>query len=588
MIELSISNFAIIESLCLQFGPGFIVFTGETGAGKSIIIDAVSLLLGERASRELIRTGCDTATLEGIFVCPPELLGSLRPFLEEQGLYKGSDELILRRDIRRDSRNRCRVNGHAVPLNTLQEIGAHLVDIHGQGEHLSLLRVRNHVDFVDQFGELTEKQQAFGALVDELREVRDELYALRQDEREIARRQDLLTYQIEEIENADLRVGEEEELRRESTLLANAEDRMELASRIYVLLYEGEETQPSVMDLIGLVVDDMDDLAALDDALAETREQIEDIFYQLQDMGRAMRTYREEVEYDPEGLEQVQERLELIRSLKRKYGDSIEEILAFAEEAQEELKVVIHSEERIEALAAREKSLLQEIAEAGPALSAAREKVSQHLSQTVEAELDELNMENARFLVDRHWQKVDKEGKQDTVEVEGDHYAFDATGLDRLAFLIAPNPGEEPKPLTRIASGGETSRLMLALKTALSTADPVPILIFDEIDAGIGGRAGRVVGEKLWSLANDRQIFCVTHLPQIARYGEQHFRVSKKTAQGRTISVAQELSHAERVEELAIMLGGRATETTRQSAEELLKPFSPVRESESEKSIRTT
>ncbi|MFO7918311.1 MAG: DNA repair protein RecN [Anaerolineae bacterium] len=578
LIELSISNFAIIESLCLQFKPGFVVLTGETGAGKSIIIDAVSLLLGERASRELIRTGCDIATLEGIFVCPPELLVSVQPFLEEQGLYEGSDELILRREIRRDSRNRCRVNGHAVPLNTLQEIGAHLVDIHGQGEHLSLLRVRNHVDFVDQFGELSEQREPFGALVHELRDVRDELHTLRRDERELARRQDLLTYQIGEIESADLRTGEDEELRRESTLLANAEDRMELASRIYALLYEGEETQPSVMDLMGLVVDDMDDLAALDDALGETREQIEDIFYQLQDVGRAMRTYRDEVEYDPEGLEQVQERLELVRSLKRKYGDSIEEILAFAEEAQKELEAVTHSEERIEALAAREKALLQEIAEAGQALSAAREEVAQRLCQTVEAELAELDMENAHFLVDRHWHKV-KEGEgRDTVEIEGDHYTFDATGLDRLAFLIAPNPGEEPKPLTRIASGGETSRLMLALKTALSSADPVPILIFDEIDAGIGGRAGRVVGGKLWSLANDHQVFCVTHLPQIARYGEQHFRVRKKTAQGRTVSVAQELSHAERVEELAIMLGGRATETTRQSAEELLETFSPVRE----------
>lgn len=578
LIELSISNFAIIESLCLQLKSGFVVLTGETGAGKSIIIDAVSLLLGERASRELIRTGCETATLEGIFVCPPELLSSLQPLLEEQGLYEGSDELILRREIRRDSRNRCRVNGHAVTLNTLEEIGAHLVDIHGQGEHLSLLRVRNHVDFVDQFGELTGQRQAFGALAHELREVRDELGALRQDERELARRQDLLTYQIEEIEAADLRAGEEEGLRRESTLLANAEDRMELASRIYVLLYEGEEAQPSVMDLMGLVVDSMNDLAALDDALGETREQIEDIFYQLQDMGRSMRTYRDDVEYDPEGLERVQERLELIRSLKRKYGDSIEEILAFAEKAWEELETVTHSEERIEALAAREKALLGEIAEAGQALSAAREEAAQRLCQTVETELAELDMENARFLVDRHWQAVEEGEGRDTVEIEGKHYAFDATGLDRLAFLIAPNPGEEPKSLPRIASGGETSRLMLALKTALSTADPVPILIFDEIDAGIGGRAGRVVGEKLWSLANDHQVFCVTHLPQIARYGNQHFRVSKRTAQGRTLSVAEDLSHTERVEELAVMLGGQATETTRQSAEELLEPFAPVRE----------
>ncbi|HHX64031.1 MAG TPA: DNA repair protein RecN [Chloroflexi bacterium] len=565
LAELSIRNFAIIEQLRLQFGPGFSVLTGETGTGKSIIIDAVSLLLGERASTDLIRTGSDSATIEAVFTLSPDLAASLNPILEEQGLADGN-ELILRREISRNRRSICRVNGHAVTLTAFQEIGHHLIDIHGQGEHLSLMQVRRHVDFLDRYAGLVSPRQEFAAQVERLRRVRRELANLRRDERELARRVDLLTYQIQEIEAAALQPGEEDELRRQRTLLANAEKRMQLSARIYDLLSQGEEEQRSAADLLSDASESLTDLARLDDALAEESRQLEGLLDQLEDLARTMRNYRDEIEYDPRGLEEVEERIELIHELERKYGDSIEDVLEFARRAQEELDNISHSEERLEELMAEEAALLRGIAARGQALSAARREAAGRLSRDIEEQLADLNMENARFMVDMRYTE-DDEG----AEVDGRRYAFDATGLDRVEFLIAPNPGEEPRPLVRIASGGETSRLMLAMKTALSNIDPVPVLIFDEIDSGIGGRTGAVVGQKLWQLAADHQVFCVTHLAQIACYGRQHFRVAKEVVEGRTISQARELALDERIDELAVMLGGASTEANRRSARELLQ-----------------
>ena len=569
LVELSIRNFAIIEFLRLQFGPGFTVFTGETGAGKSIIIDAVGLLLGGRASSDVVRAGCESAQVEGVFVPPPETWRTLRPLLEELGLIEeDSEELILTREVSRARRNICRVNGRAVTLGTLQQIGRHLVDIHGQGEHLSLLQVRHHVDFLDRFAGLMPQRQAFGELVRQLRKVRAQLQALRQDERELARRMDLLRYQIAEIRAAKLQPGEEEELRRQRMLLANAERRMELASELYALLVEGEEGS-SASDLLGLAVESLEALAKLDEALASEHQALEEIFYNLEELGRTIRNYREEIEYNPEQLSEVEERLELIQGLKRKYGDSIEEVLAFAERAEEELEGITHSEERIEELQAEEKRLQEELAKLGEALHNARKEAAERLAQAIEAELAELHMERARFAVDIRWQE-DSQG----VEIAGRRYAFTTSGFDRVEFLIAPNPGEEPKPLAKIASGGEASRLMLAMKTVLSASDPVPTLIFDEIDTGIGGRTGSVVGHKLWQLAKEHQVFCVTHLPQIACYGQQHIRVAKEVVGGRTISNAQVLSPEERLRELAAMLGGVVTDASLQSAEELLQRVS--------------
>ena len=580
LVELNVKNFAIIDELQLRFNPGFNVLTGETGAGKSIIIDAVSTLLGGRADSTMIRSGTDEARVEGIFHLNETAKEAILPLLQKDGL-EGDDEniLVLAREIRRERRSICRVNGRAVTLGTLESIGQHLVDIHGQTEHLSLLRVREHIEFLDRYGDLWALRRQVADLVRELRQVRQELDALVRDERELARRADLLTYQMQEIAAANLRVGEEKELSEERIRLANAEHLMELADDAHRALYVGEEGQLSAIDLLGQVVHSLTDLEKIDPSLRGQRQAVEEVSYRLEDLARSLRAYRDSIEFSPARLRQVDERLDLIYSLKRKYGDSIAEILAFGEAAQRELEGIVHREEQVEELEARETELLQQIGALAARLSAQRRATGERLGEAIEAELKHLGMEGARFGV-----AVVQREAEDGAWVGDKRYAFDTTGIDRVEFLISPNVGEPLKSLAKIASGGETSRLMLALKTVLSAADHTPTLIFDEIDAGIGGRAGGVVGQKLWSLtagtdagSAGHQVLCVTHLPQLAGYGDVHFKVDKRVVGERTLTTVQQLTEEERVEELASMLG-TATRATRRSAQELLEKVKKVKE----------
>ncbi len=556
LAEIHIRNFAIIEELSLRFDEGLNVLTGETGAGKSIIIDAVSLLLGGRASTDWIRAGAERAEIEGHFVLGARAQ-AIQPILEAEGLEGEDDLLILAREVRRNGRNICRVNGRAVSLSLLSEIGQWLVDIHGQGEHLSLLRVREHVNLLDRYAGLEAERAEMARLVQALRQVRAELTDLRQDERELARRIDLLSYQVEEITEARLEPGEEEELEAERLRLANAEQLMQLAIEVTQVLEEGSEEQLSAVDLLGQAVQALTRLARIDPTMAEIRQQVEELSYQLSDLARDVRHYQDGIEFNPARLAQVEERLELIYNLKRKYGDSIEEILAFAERAQAELENITHAEERIAELEAEEERLLHEIGELGRRLSEARRAAGERLARAVEQELADLRMEHARFGVDIRWQD-DPEGAY----VGDRRVAFDATGLDRVEFLISANPGEPLRPLARVASGGETARLMLALKAVLSRADETPTLIFDEIDVGIGGRVGAIVGRKLWGLTapdarghRAHQVLCVTHLPQLAAYGDAHFHVLKTVEGERTLTHVRRLTGEARVQELAAMLG---------------------------------
>jgi DNA repair protein RecN (Recombination protein N) len=562
---LTVSNFAIIERLELRPSTGFNALTGETGAGKSIIIDAVSTLLGGRAETDSIRAGAEQALIEGVF-SPPEPLyrESLLPVLQEHGLDDGErDGLILTREINRKGRNVCRVNGRLVTLGLLREIGQRLVDIHNQGEHLSLLRVHLHVDYLDRYAGAQELRQAVGDRERALRQTRAELKTLLKDERELARRMDLLQYQVEEIEAANLGQGEEQDLLDELTILSNAEQLIGQADSIYKTLSEGDAQGETVLDLLGEVAEGLSKLAELDPKLQEQSASIEGIIYQLSDIAAGLRSYAEEIEYDPDRLEVVEERLDLIHNMKRKYGDSIEDILAFAESASQELEGLSHSEERVEELKARETQLLSEIGQFASQLSEVRQRTSRSLSQAMEEELKELGMEKARFQV-----SLTQKEREDGVEIGGKRYAFDVTGIDQVEFLISPNVGEPLKPLSKIASGGETARLMLAMKTVLTAADETPVLIFDEIDAGLGGRAGAVVGRKLWGLARNHQVLCVTHLPQIAAFGDTHYRVAKEVRSGRTITSLEMLESESRTEELALMLGTES-EATRRSALEI-------------------
>ena len=580
LVELTITNFAIIEQLHLRFDPGFNVFTGETGAGKSIIIDAVSLLLGGRADSSVLRADARLSTVEGIFVLSPDERAQIDPILERDELQSDDRKLLfLAREIRRSGHNVCRVNGRAVRLSVLEDVGRFLIDIHGQSEHLSLLLQRMHLDFLDRYAGLDRERAAVAEPVRALRAVRRELDDLLRSERELSQRADLLRYQVQEIGAASLEPGEYQRLVQERTRLANAEKLTTLSNDVLVLLAEGQEEDVTAIDLLGQAARVLSNLARVDPAMEIHRQRMEEIEYELNDLSGALRDYQAEIEYNPARLNQVEERLALIRRLQNKYGDTIPEILAFGEQAAEDLEKIEHSGERVEELRAEEAALLRRVGERGAALSRLRREAGARLGAAVEAELSELRMEGARFQVDVRWQPSGDgavvETIPDGVDDAPGRYAFDEKGLDRVAFLLAANVGEDLKPMAKVASGGETSRLMLALKTALAQADRIPTLIFDEIDQGIGGRVGGVVGSKLWKLstahgADARQVFCVTHLPQLAGYADAHLHVRKTVSEGRTRTVVDALDASARVRELAQMLGGDS-ESTRETARELLQ-----------------
>ncbi len=563
--ELHIHNFGIIDDLTVPFAPGLNVLTGETGAGKSMIVDAVSAILGARAQPEWLRAGEKSGYVEGIFELEGDVAQRVSAFLRQEGLDDEEGVLILSREMRANGRTIARVNGRAVTASLLAELGALLVDIHGQGDHLSLLKPRTHLFLLDRYAHLDELRSALAEEVARLRHVRRELEHLRTHARDLAQRADLLAYQIQEIHSANLEPGEDEALESERRRLAHAEHLIQGIEEAILALEGDMGTTLGAIDLVGQVQERLARLTHMDEDLNALAEQADLIADQVSDLLRALRDYREQVEFNPQRLEEVEERLALIRGLKRKYGDTIEEILAYAERAAEELENIGSADERIGELEAEEARLLARVGELAATLSAKRQEAAENLARAVEAELQELRMGNTRFHVDIR-QEEDPRG----VPVGGRRLAFDSTGVDRVEFLVSTNPGEPLRPLARVASGGETARLMLALKTVLAHADPVPTLIFDEIDVGIGGRVGGVVGRKLHQLAQSHQVLCVTHLPQLAAHGDHHLNVIKQEEGGRTVVRVRVLAGEERVRELAAMLGA-PTEAGLRSAQELLK-----------------
>lgn len=582
LAELTISNFAIIERLSLALGPGFNVFTGETGAGKSILIDAISALVGERMGADVVRAGAERAIIEGIFDVSAELAqagasdddgadGSLLALLAEIGAELEDNQLILSREVTASGRSVARINGRVAPVSTLQRIAGGLVDIHGQGAHLTLLRPERHIFYLDRYAGLDAEREEVATLYAEWRATRRELERLRADEREIERRIELLRYQVDEIAAAKLIPSELDELERERRMLANAERLGELTAAAHAALHGDEEGESAgALDLLATAQRALVDLLRLDDTLAGQQDALEQALFTLEDVSSAMRDYQDQVAADPARQAEVEERLDLISRLRRKYGATIEEILAFAEQAARELDGLTNREERAAQLQEQEERLRQRIGESAGQLSQARRVAGEALAQAMERQLDELNMRKARFQT-QIAQRPDPNGAPIHEAGGGEaRYAFTATGVDQVEFLIAPNPGEPFKALARTASGGETSRLMLALKTILSHADAVPILIFDEIDAGISGHTGQVVGEKLWGLGRAHQVLCITHLPQIAALGDRHFQVAKALRGDRTTTEVTALDGATQVDELAQMLGGSATAASRANARDLL------------------
>ncbi len=620
LLELNIKDFAIIDNLHLRLHRMFSVFTGETGAGKSIIIDAVNALLGGKIGVEVVRAGCDRATVEGVFsigALPPigdgwqpfeatlnregngasTLFDALAKVDEQQATTNHADaesadagvalatllhayditpedgHLILSRDIFASGRTVGRINGRTVTQQVLQQVASWLVDIHGQSEHMSLLRPEQHVNFLDRYAELLPLREQLSARVTEWRNARKTLLSLQQNEREQARRAEFLRYEIEEIEKAELQPGEVEELEEERQILSNAERLRELCTLVYGSIKGGEgadDFRPA-LDLLRPALKSLSELTRLDSGMKEHETNLSEALYRLEDVAASISSYESDIEDDPQRLAEIEERLDLIARLKRKYSViTIEEILQRAADDQAELDTIVHRDELIATLQKQDGQFRQEIGRIAQELSERRSEAATRLATAMEEQLDDLNMKRARFSAEIT-QVADVNGIPASINGQPEQYYYcDVTGIDRVQFLIAPNPGEPFKPLTKIASGGETSRLMLALKTILAAADATPTLIFDEIDAGISGRSGQIVGEKLWQLTRNHQVVCVTHLPQIAAFADTHYNVNKQIFDERTITIVNELRPEQRVREIAHIMGGSVTDFSMKSAEEML------------------
>jgi len=566
LTELRIENFAIIDKLELEFSSGLIIFTGETGAGKSIIMDALEMLLGGRADATILRSDAERASVEGVFKLPAANKETVIELLKREDLLDDENYVTLAREVRREGRSTARINGRTVNVTLLKEIGKFLVDIHGQTEHLSILDPRTHLDLLDRFAGVETVLASYRKTYSELSNVRRDLGELRKVQADSTRRIDMLKFQVEEIESAKLKPGEDEELRLERDRLANSESLAANAQEALQLLDEGSPETPAITDQLGQAVSALASMARVDTKRAELSSRAEAVLESLTEISRELRDYLESIEFNPRRLEDVEERLDMLHRLIRKYGGTIETVTAFGTKARSELETISNASEKISELESQEMTLLKELAKQGGILSEKRKATAETLSRNIEFELDDLKMASARFGVDFQT-RPDNAGLPVN---KGERVAFDATGFDRVEFLVAPNPGEGLKPLAKIASGGETSRLMLALKNTLARADQIPSLVFDEIDQGIGGRVGGVVGQKLWNLARAHQVFCITHLPQLAAFGDQHFRVQKQVNNNRTTTKLTRLDGDERLLELAQMLG-EVTEGTLRSAHDILQ-----------------
>jgi DNA repair protein RecN (Recombination protein N) len=554
---LRINNIALISSLEMEFGSGLNLLTGETGAGKSILIDALGLLLGARASTDLIRTGQEQGNVEGVLESDAAI-----PILEAHGLPLDGNEVLIRREIQASGKSRATVNGALTPVAVLRELGDTLVAIHGQHEPQGLLNPDTHLHVLDQHASLGAEAEALSEPYKRLREAEAALDALRTGHRDAERRREMLEFQAAEIEKAALTAGEEEALRQEKTVQANAGRLAALAEEAYTALHEDEA---AVISRLGQVYRRVEELAAIDARFAPHAEARASVQAQVQDLALFLRDYREGLQASPERLDEIETRLALIERLKRKYGASVDEVIAFGIRYRSELEQQGSPEERERALEAERWSAATAYWEAALRLSRKRRAAAPDLEKSVEAELALLAMEKTRFRV-----RFDPEAPAG--EETDDTSGWTAEGLERAEFLLSPNPGEELRPLARIASGGELSRILLALKSVASVDGPGKTLVFDEVDAGIGGRVAEIVGRKLRAMAARHQVLCVTHLPQIASLAEAHYAVRKRVERGRTVAEVRSLSADERVEEVARMLGGESvTDSARKHAREMVK-----------------
>lgn len=541
--ELRIKNFAIIDDLKVRFEEGLNVITGETGAGKSIIVDSLSLALGSRAQSDLIRSGEKEAVVHAYFE-----VGGVKE-LPDIGIDI-SDGLILRRSISASGKSRSYINDTMVSLQSLAEVGRSLVDIHGQHEHQSLLSIDKHRDFLDAFGKLHEDRQWVENLYKEVEMLKKEATELKQKVKERAHRLDLLKFQIQEIDAASLKASEKEELIEKKTILSNLNRLNELTETAYAMIYGSEG---SCMERLSSIISKVREMSSIDHSVTDTLNMLESALPFIEDAAVSLRGYRDRYDVEPERLAEIEERIDLIKKLEKKYGEGIENIIRYRDEAERELKGLEFVDEKLESLEADLKRKEETLLNSAVSLSGKRGKIAKRMEELVMKELRELAFGNAEFMIDF---------KQE---------AISSFGIDKVEFLFSANPGEPPRPLAKIASGGELSRVMLALKSILADFDSIPVLIFDEVDAGVGGKTAESVGKKLKAISSKHQVLCTTHLPQIASLGDYHLKTEKGQKGERVYVEVKELSGKERLHEIARMLSGKITELSLKHAKELIE-----------------
>lgn len=561
--QLEIHNIALIDRVSIELGKGLNILTGETGAGKSIIIDSINAILGERLSRDLIRTGREKASVQAIFHATGK---PIEQFLANMGIEPEDDgTLIVSRDFTLSGKNICRINGSMVTVSTLKELGELLIDIHGQHDNQSLLRTESHVELLDSFAgeELQKVKQNYHELLEKQRSLKSKLKNFSGDRKDRERKIDLLKYQIDEIRKAKLKPAEEEELNRQRMVMSSSEKVLTALSKAYGCLFSGDDISGSAMDRINASVSELSSIARIDEKYQAISKRLEDLSYQLEDITEDIRRERDGVEYNPDLLEEIEERLDLIFRLKKKYGSSIPEVLEYCKSIEKELEEIHKSEEIVEAILGELGSISQEMLKLAKQIHELRKSAADVLESKIGQELDELEMKRAQFKVSLDF--------DDTLDSNGER-KFTVQGLDRIEFLISPNAGEPLKPLAKIASGGEMSRVMLAIKTILANVDQVPTLIFDEIDTGISGRAAQKVGEKLAFISAGHQVICVTHLAQIACMADSHFLIEKVSENESTSTHVSKMTGKEIHNEVARIIGGtNISGITLKHAEEMIK-----------------
>ena len=557
---LHIENIAIIQSADITFDPGFNVLTGETGAGKSIVIDAIGAVLGERTSRELIRTGAKSALVTAVFT------GALpERWLEENGFPQAGEELMLQRELHGDGRNVCRVNGRPMTVAQLRQLGRQLLNIHGQHDGQQLLDPECHLGYLDRFGKteplLEQYRQAYG----EVAALRRQISALEMDEAERSRRVDTLEYQIRELERAELKPGEDEELDARKTMLRSAGKLMEAIQEAQFALLGGEDSR-GACDLIAEAEGAVRSVARLGPQLGELGEQLTALRLAADDVSETVRDFGEEFDFSPEELDRLESRLDVIYRLKKKYGPTVEEMLSYLDRCREELSQIQDADDTILHLEAELGKAREKARALGEELSRARREAAAALQVRIQEELRQLDMPKVRF--ETEFQPCQAQD------------GMDETGMDQVQFLMSANLGEALKPIQKVASGGELARIMLALKNVLAQDDGIGSLIFDEVDTGVSGRAAQKVAEKMADVAGSKQVLCVTHLPQIAAMADTHFSVEKGERDGRTYTRVERLDQQGREEELARLIGGTAvTPALMKSARELLQQAKEYRKS---------